>query len=524
MHKITVNKSDEPTLVAEKIIDAEAKELLLLIPRFSKLSEAVANFRLLKREADALGKKLVVETVDDKVMELCKIIGIECVNAFFGDGRKQISDIVTAAPRRDEVTKFKAGAIEAEVQLTKSTRSLKESAKRAVEPESSKKSREIRRFAPKLKPLLLTLGLLIILVGGSYLGISVLPKAEIKIVAARTSWSYNDAILVDRNLTVFNAEAAKVPGQIFSERKNLTLSFPASGRKRVERKAAGKIIVYNAHSSASQTLVATTRFETPEGKIFRIIEPLTVPGAQVVDGKIRASSVEAKVLADKAGEDYNIGPVARFTIPGFKGTPKFNTFYGESREPIGGGFIGEAPYPTDDDIKNAKTKLIDTLEESIRTLTFTQLPKEFKLLEGADQFKILKQTVDAVTDAEGKFSVFAEGELILTVFREPDLFSLMEARFKAETSPDFEVKDYTLNYGPVRISGRDLSFAVNYEAVLAKKIDAEDLKQKIAGKPENELRALIFSVPGIERAQIRLWPFFVRSVPKNPERIHVAID
>ncbi len=53
IHKINVNKSDEAALVAEKIIDIEASEIILNIPRFAKISEAAANFKLLKREAEA---------------------------------------------------------------------------------------------------------------------------------------------------------------------------------------------------------------------------------------------------------------------------------------------------------------------------------------------------------------------------------------------------------------------------------------------------------------------------------------
>ncbi len=53
--KITVGKSDEATVVAEKIIDTEANEIVLAIPRFSRLAESAANFKLLAREASALG-------------------------------------------------------------------------------------------------------------------------------------------------------------------------------------------------------------------------------------------------------------------------------------------------------------------------------------------------------------------------------------------------------------------------------------------------------------------------------------
>ena len=83
IHKINVNKSDEAALVAEKIIDIEASEIILNIPRFAKISEAAANFKLLKREAEALSKKILIESVDDKVIALCKELVPEAMYPFY---------------------------------------------------------------------------------------------------------------------------------------------------------------------------------------------------------------------------------------------------------------------------------------------------------------------------------------------------------------------------------------------------------------------------------------------------------
>src|SRR3989344_3231387 len=108
--KIYVNKSDEPTLIAEKIIDTDAGEIVLNIPKFSKIADSLANFHLIKREAEALDKKVIIESVDDKVIELCGISGIEAVNPFFVKSRRQFSDIVIqkssgSSPRKEKAAK-----------------------------------------------------------------------------------------------------------------------------------------------------------------------------------------------------------------------------------------------------------------------------------------------------------------------------------------------------------------------------------------------------------------------------------
>ena len=91
---------------------------------------------------------------------------------------------------------------------------------------------------------------------------------------------------------------------------------PIIGEKEIKTKARGRIVIYNAFSSEDQLLVRRTRFETPDGKIYRISEQIIVPGAEIKDEKIAPSSVEAEIFADQPGEEYNIG-LTGFIIPGF---------------------------------------------------------------------------------------------------------------------------------------------------------------------------------------------------------------
>ena len=508
VHKINVNKSDEVALVAEKIIDTKHKEILLTVPKFSKLSESASNFRLLKREAEALGKKIIVESVDDKVIEFCRATAIECLNPFFTESQRQFSDIVTGKPKK-----------EVRSEILSPERILSE---KSLKPQLAVAKPKARKR--NLVKLISLSGIAVAFIWGLlFIGLKVIPKADIKIVAAKTQWSSKNKIVVDKNVATPDLENAVIAGQIFSQKKNLQLFFLASGKKDVAQKATGKIILYNAHSSSPQSLVASTRFRTPEGKIFRLIQSVTVPGAEVVDDKIQMSSIEIPVIADKPGADYNIGPVAKFTIPGFAGSSKFNTFFGESKTSMTGGFIGEIAYPTNDDIKKAKEVGASTLEEAIKDLLIAQLPKDFKLIEGALAFKLLKQAVEADVNDEGKFSVLSEADARAIVFQEQDILKVFSDKIHKDVGPDFEIRDYSLNYEAPQISLEkgQMSVLLDYQSTLAKKIDVESLKKKVAGKSESELKTIIFSVAGLASAKISLWPFWVREVTENTSRINI---
>lgn len=110
-----------------------------------------------------------------------------------------------------------------------------------------------------------------------------------------------------------------------------------------------------------QILVATTRFETSDGKIVCLDSRVVVPGATTKDGQLQPSSIDVNVTADQPGPDYNIPACTdpcKFTIPGFKGTDKFEGFYGISKNPMTGGNLGSVPMVTADDLKMLKMQFV----------------------------------------------------------------------------------------------------------------------------------------------------------------------
>jgi len=366
---------------------------------------------------------------------------------------------------------------------------------------------------------------LIVVAGGAYAALEILPKAEIKITVKKTPWNFNNSVSASKNSGDIDSANKQIPANFFSEKKNVSLLYSATGKKNVEKKAEGEITIYNAYSSQSQSLVANTRFESPDGKIFRIQEKITVLGAKVENGKITASGVKAKVVADKIGEEYNIGPT-KFTIPGFKGTPKYDGFYAKSESQMTGGFVGELAYPTDDEIKIAKEKTEFALEESLTTLISSQIPADFKIIEGARQFNVIKEDVNQEVNQDGNFSVFAEGELTVVGFKEPDLLELMGGLAQKELGESFKAKEYSLEYGAVRpdIQSGKINFSINYGGKFWQPIDIEQFKNSILSKKETELKVFVFSLNGVERATVSLWPFWVKSVPDNIAKVKVEVE
>ena len=570
MKKITVSKSDEVAIIVEKMIEAEDGEITLSIPRFSHIAESLSNFYLLKREADALGKKISVESIDDRVIELAEMSGLIGTNPFFAKNKRQFSDIVAprssgkAASQKVRVGKLVKKSVDVQIpenaDWSKSRQQGDQETREEVRPilrrlpveefhsAASKKvnplSFEVPKFSlPNFPPFrgspagrqwsefrfsgkwIYALVVLAVLSGFGYAAAKILPSAEVKITALKKDWTYNDSVIVDKAIT-FDINSMGIPGQIFSEPGNESKRFPATGRRQVEKHAVGSIIVYNSYSSDAQQLVEKTHFMAPDGKLFRLSKTIAVPGAKIVDGKIVPSNITADVIADAAGPDYNIGPVKLFTIPGFKGSPKYQSFYGESNSDMKGGFIGEVAYPTSDDIIKAKSAAGTDLENSLNAKLIIQVPKEFKILDGTRTYKVLSQKADEEADADGNFGVLTEAKSTIIAFKEADAFDLLEKKALSENKEDYEIKSRTLEYGIARVDfekGR-MTFPVDFKAVLARKIDADILKGKIVGKSEAELKKMVFELPGLESATISLWPFWVKTVPTKLNKIIIVVE
>jgi len=367
-------------------------------------------------------------------------------------------------------------------------------------------------------------------VGLLAVSIFVLPRADITIVAQKIQWSFDDGVVVDKAQKSIDVKSLRIPGEILSEQKSVVLTFPATGEKYVERKARGIITIYNAYSSAPQTLVATTRFEAPDGKIFRLVDKVTVPAAKVVGGVIQPSSIDATVVADKAGSEYNVGPIEKFTIPGFSGTDRYQGFYGSSSNAMTGGYTGTSAYPTDSDIEAALEGIDATIKNALVTsFTLDTLPREFTYIKDSGRFVIEEPKVNTEVNEKNEFSVTAIGEMSAIAFRESDVKELLDQAALEDNGVSWdshEQRSFSLTMGDPEIDwDRSLMrIPVSYETVLAYRFDVEKIKNDVRGKKESDLKTYVLSLSGIERMTASLWPFWVRKVPDRISHVRVSIE
>ncbi len=512
--KIFARIDEDSAALVERLAELESRQIVLSIPSRSVLLESRSSFTLLRREINALKKVILIESVDPEVIVAARAARFKTRNPFGERRNKRLADIVkSTSPLVSEVVASDFSEDDREEATASPTRRV--SGGGAKTPP--------RRILVRLAFFAVAFALLF---GGGYVAVAVLPRADIKITVRRVPWKFDGAVTIDKNLSRLAVEAVSVPGQLFVQKKNFDSSYPATGKKEVSRAATGKIVIYNNYSSEPQSLVARTRFRAPDGKIFRLVKNVLIPGAKVVDQKIVPSSIEVEVVADKTGADYNIGPVEKFVIPGFEGTPKFAAFYAASKMAMTGGVVGVVPFPTAADIENAKTAALTTVRDALTSALLAQAPQDLKVVSGATDFKLITQKVREVVDAEGRFSIFTEAQMTMMAFRESDLVSMLRAKAEKEAGPDLVLKHYSLEYGTPKFLGSSgrLELLVVYRAELVREVDLVALRRLVIGKSEPELKVAVLALPGLESAQISLWPFWVRTVPTREQRVIVNVQ
>lgn len=351
--------------------------------------------------------------------------------------------------------------------------------------------------------------------------------------ATVTAEPRHENISVDGQFAGVIAEKATIgdlPFEIMTINKVRSKEVEATGEEQVNTKASGRIIVFNDFDDNIQRLINNTRFETPEGLVYRIPESIVVPG-QTTDsnGDTIPGSIEVEVFADEAGSEYNVG-LKDFTIPGFDGDPRFFKFFARSKTQMTGGFSGTQKTVREVDEDRAREELQTELLDVLMSEAASETPEGFVFFESLT-FVSFEQASQVTTDDDDTVGIQEEGTLQAIIFNKADLseFIAEQTIGTYSGSPvmledignltasivDKDLVDRT------SIGALDITFSGNGEMVWT--FDQERLKADLSGKSRTETDMVLSGYPSIERAEIVLRPFWKRSFPDDTGDIEVEI-
>lgn len=360
-----------------------------------------------------------------------------------------------------------------------------------------------------------------------WLGSTVLAKAVVEVKPRQLT------VALDRNLT-----AVKIPPEaglalqftvITLPERQLSQIAPATQSQAVSVKSSGLIVVYNT-TAAAQPLIANTRFETPAGKIYRIREPITVPARRLLGGQTAPGALEVLVYAEEPGESYN-GPETDFTIPGFRGDPRFETIYARSRTPLSGGFVGERRTASPAEAEAVAAALQENLRNELIEEAKSQLPDNLILY---DRGAVVKFYDLSSADAPDRSAVTLTqaGVLEGIVLNRSELnLQLIGDSLSAELAGlPYEITNLDrLNFSlasreEINPATADIVvFNLTGDAEVVFKIDAVKVAEELKGKEKQAVPGTLGLFPEIADAEVRFRPPWISRVPADPERIVINV-
>jgi len=305
------------------------------------------------------------------------------------------------------------------------------------------------------------------------------------------------------------------------------VEVPVSGEKQVSRKASGQIVVYNNDTTTSQRLIATTRFETTDGLVYRIEDPIVIPGKKTVNGKTEPGSIEVTVYADEAGENYNTG-LSDFTLPGLKGSSKYDTIYARSKTPMSGGFVGVEKVVSDSTLAKTKDELETSLRSKLVAEATAQVPDDLILIPSLSSFSF-EDLPQSAASSQNNVIINRRGNLNGVMFKKSDLSKQLAIKKISLSDEDVVgIKDFSslsfsfIGTPPANILLADeINFMVSGSATLVWKTDEVSLKSDLVGKKKGDMPSILNNYPTIESASATIRPFWSRSFPDLASLIEI---
>lgn len=295
-------------------------------------------------------------------------------------------------------------------------------------------------------------------------------------------------------------------------------------------RSSGTITIYNKHSTKAQRLAEETRFETPNGQIFKLGkgQPITVPGFTISDGVTTPGSVTATVFADQPGPEYNVG-LTDFVIPGFRGTDKFDNFYARSIAPVEGGFIGKVPILDEDARSAIEAELRKRIAAQALQRAKEEVPQDFVFFPEAVHLEFNTPVID-VDSAGGQF-IKQDAVITVALFNQDDLSrSLIEGALSGKVEGRPRIRDWSdlsvqlVNRTTDITNAEALFLKFNGQANFEWWLDYEKITNSLVGKRKKDISQSAWREHYVEQARVSLRPFWQSRYPDDSSKISLELQ
>ena len=550
---IYLDNDDEITSVIDKLKGSDFSSVDLVIPKEALVLKSVVNLKLLKKQAESLGKEIVVVTQDKVGKKLAAQIGIPVIEK---PGQQPPEVRMTEAEEPMKAAAPAAVLSEDDIEIKKDAKPVvpeeendgiefKEPASPIVptsevvgdaaiagiagEEEAEDKKADLGTPKGKKKRFGWKSWLLVAGFGGLALFVAayiLVPLANVTVRLAAEKKAVDFNFTADKTYTAVDTSAQTIPAKVVTVEKTKDQQFTATGKKKTGTKATGTITAKNEFSTDPVAIVAGTRFVSSGNLVFRANSNFTIPGFTQPGGVMKAGTVDVAVTADAVGAEYNIG-ASHFTVPAL-GTSKV---YGDSGSAMAGGTSRDVTYVTQTDVNTAKEDLAKSIETDLVNDATQKAGEGYRVLEKA--YKVTQVSATSSPDVNGEgtnFTLTVKAKIDAITFKEEDLTKLATAVLGDQIGSGKEIVDASSLTSAAEFTEGDfdkgtIKVKVSGEAYVATKLDQNAVKTEIAGEPNNKALEYLNGIDGVSGAQItRQFPSFLKRLPRIKSHLYIKVE
>lgn len=308
----------------------------------------------------------------------------------------------------------------------------------------------------------------------------------------------------------------------------------ANGTAKVDRKATGKVILYNAYNSSVQKLVAETRLETPNGLIYKLKTAVSIPGQKIINGKPVPGSVEVEVEASETGEKYNQG-FKDFNVVAYKGSDRYEGIYGRSKTALSNGFSGTVPNIAQKDIASSTSRIKEKINVDVdeffskkakeKGSNYVYIPSTKKVIFGEVQNNISKDGKTAILKIEATATavLFDSTTLFAEIIKNQSeqITEQIGSQSGFDTSKEIV---YTGDFSKLNVSlSGETSLQVTGTTSISSAIDITKVTKAVSGLSKEQAIGAIKRLVELETIEIDIRPWWNKKLP-SVEKIEIKTE
>lgn len=520
---------DDITTIVGKIKSAKHAIVALVPPKRIGVLQSAVNMRLITRAAEQSKKRVVLITNDAALSGLAAAAKIPVAKNL--QSKPELADVPVAQVDDSDVIdgrELPVGEL-ARTGVRAASRDVVDEAIAEAEKKagaaakvplraSAKPTPKVPDFNMFRKKFVLIGGGIVLLIGFLVWAIKFAPHATVIIAAKTATVTVND--MVTLKLGAKTDPQAQVIQAIRQEhKKELSVEFTATGKKKVGDKATGTMQLQRTRPSSKViTIPAGTTFSAGD-YTFVSTEPATLAGTRVGEDGLIQDTAKVRVQAAQVGDEYNLSARAyTSTVGGFTATGSA----------MSGGTSREVTVINKDDMAKATEKLNEVKDDSLRDELLGRFGPSMTVVTASYQEQRAEPTtsVPIETEVTGPVKLKTMVTASAVAVDKAELRAFVTARVAQQLETKQSQKIYDDGVDKVtfaQVARRDdaVTARITANASVGPSIDEVKVREQARGKSYGDIQASLEAIEGINDVDTKFWPFWVRTVPANTNRITI---